>query len=62
MKLKLLDRGVESLRQPDRLPRCYELTEDERSAIIKRWERQTVKYESESANISKAMLRENRHA
>lgn len=58
MKMKILDRGVESLRQPDRLPRCYELTEDERLAIIKKWE-----YHSRRAReIGSALLRENKNA
>ena len=35
MKL-VFRRGVEALRQPDRLPRCYELTDEERLDIIKK--------------------------
>jgi hypothetical protein len=27
-------RGIEALRQPDRNPRCYELTEQERLALV----------------------------
>jgi len=30
--LKFFSRGVETLRQPDRNPRCYELTDQERLA------------------------------
>ncbi len=39
---KLSDRGVENLRQPDRLPRCYELTEDERLAKIREWTNRNI--------------------
>lgn len=31
------DRGVESLRQPDRNPRCYEMTDQERLDKIREW-------------------------
>jgi hypothetical protein len=34
-------RGVESLRQPDRNPRCYELTEQERKKLIE-WQNRNV--------------------
>ncbi len=42
MIFKFLDRGVENLRQPDRLPRCYELTEDERLSKIKEWNNRNI--------------------
>ena len=40
--LKLFTRGVETLRQPDRNPRCYELTESERLQKIKEWNNRNV--------------------
>lgn len=39
---KLIDRGVEALRQPDRNPRCYELTEKERLEKVKEWQARNV--------------------
>lgn len=36
--INFLKRGVETLRQPDRNPRCYELTEQERLDKIKEWD------------------------
>jgi hypothetical protein len=42
MMFKSLDRGVENLRQPDRHPRCYELTEDERLTKIREWNNRNV--------------------
>ena len=38
----LFRRGVEALRQPDRLPRCYEMTEAERLAKIREWNNRNV--------------------
>ncbi len=35
-------RGIDTLRQPDRNPRCYELTEDERLEKIKEWNNRNV--------------------
>jgi len=35
--INFLKRGVETLRQPDRNPRCYEFTDDERLLRIKEW-------------------------
>jgi hypothetical protein len=32
--MNIFKRGIEHLRQPDRNPRCYELTEQERKRII----------------------------
>ncbi len=40
--MKLLQRGVEALRQPDRNPRCYELTDQEREARIREWNNRNV--------------------
>lgn len=39
--LKLF-RGVETLRQPDRNPRCYELTEQERLDKIREWNNRNI--------------------
>ncbi len=41
MKFKW-NRGVETLRQPDRNPRCYDYTEDERLEKIKEWNNRNV--------------------
>jgi hypothetical protein len=38
----LLKRGVEALRQPDRNPRCYELTDAEKQAKIREWNNRNV--------------------
>jgi hypothetical protein len=38
----LLKRGVEALRQPDRNPRCYELTDEERLNKIREWNNRNV--------------------
>lgn len=35
-------RGIETLRQPDRNPRCYELTEEERLAKVREWNNRNV--------------------
>lgn len=40
--MKLFSRGIETLRQPDRNPRCYELTEQERLDKIKEWDNHKV--------------------
>ena len=40
--LKIFQRGVETLRQPDRNPRCYEMTEQERLARIREWNNRNV--------------------
>ncbi len=37
-----LRRGIETLRQPDRNPRCYELTDQERKARIREWNNRNV--------------------
>lgn len=39
--LKLFQRGVETLRQPDRNPRCYEMTDAERKKLIE-WQNRNV--------------------
>jgi hypothetical protein len=39
---KLFSRGVETLRQPDRNPRCYEMTESERLKKIQEWAARNV--------------------
>ena len=36
--IKILDRGIETLRQPDRNPRCYEMTDQERLDIVRKWD------------------------
>lgn len=40
--MNLFRRGIEALRQPDRNPRCYELTEQERLARIREWQARNV--------------------
>jgi hypothetical protein len=40
--MRLFTRGIETLRQPDRNPRCYELTEQERLAKIREWNNRNV--------------------
>jgi hypothetical protein len=40
--MNLFRRGVETLRQPDRNPRCYELTDQERLAKIREWQTRNV--------------------
>jgi hypothetical protein len=40
--MNLFRRGVETLRQPDRNPRCYELTDQEREAKIREWQARNV--------------------
>lgn len=42
MKINFFSRGVETLRQPDRKPRCYELTEQERLDKIREWNNRNV--------------------
>lgn len=48
--IKSLQRGIETLRQPDRNPRCYELTEQERLERIKEWNNRNVWNTPELAN------------
>jgi len=40
--MELFKRGVEMLRQPDRNPRCYEMTEQERLSRIREWNNRNV--------------------
>ena len=40
--MNIFKRGVETLRQPDRNPRCYELTDDERLNKIREWNNRNV--------------------
>jgi len=40
--IKTFRKDVESLRQPDRLPRCYDMTEQERLAKIREWNNRNV--------------------
>jgi hypothetical protein len=40
--MKLFSRGVETLRQPDRNPRCYELTSQERLDKIREWNNRNI--------------------
>ena len=51
--LRLFTRGVETLRQPDRNPRCYELTDSERLQKIKEWNNRNVWNTSELAEQDK---------
>jgi hypothetical protein len=38
----MFTRGVEALRQPDRSPRCYELTDNEKLVKVKEWQARNV--------------------
>lgn len=40
--INLFNRGVETLRQPDRNPRCYELTDQERLDKIREWNNRNI--------------------
>jgi len=40
--MNLIERGIEALRQDDRNPRCYEMTEDERIAKMREWNNRNV--------------------
>jgi len=40
--MNLLKRGIDALRQPDRNPRCYEMTEEERLVKIREWNNRNV--------------------
>lgn len=42
MKLFNFNRGIELLRQPDRSPRCYEMTEAERLEKIRQYTARNV--------------------
>jgi hypothetical protein len=39
--MNLFNRGVETLRQPDRNPRCYEMSDEERKKILE-WQSRNV--------------------
>jgi hypothetical protein len=38
----IFKRGVEALRQPDRNPRCYELTDAEKLEKVRQWNNRNV--------------------
>ena len=40
--MNIFRRGLEALRQPDRNPRCYELTDDERLNKIREWNNRNI--------------------
>ena len=40
--MNIFQRGVEMLRQDDRNPRCYEMTETERTAKVKEWQARNI--------------------
>jgi hypothetical protein len=46
----LFRRGVEALRQPDRNPRCYDYTEQERLNKVKEWNNRNVWNDPKLAN------------
>ena len=48
--MNLLKRGIDTLRQPDGNPRCYEMTEDERLKKIKEWNNRNVWNDPELAD------------
>lgn len=48
--MNFLKRGVETLRQPDRNPRCYEMSDEERQKIIA-WQARNVWNTPELADI-----------
>jgi hypothetical protein len=39
--MNIFQRGIETLRQPDRNPRCYELTDNERLTLIQ-WNNRNI--------------------
>jgi hypothetical protein len=51
----VVDHKYPLMRQPDQLPRCYEMTEDERLSKIKEWQNRNVwndpKLSNEDKNI-----------
>lgn len=51
---KTLQRGIEALRQPDRNPRCYEMTEQERLERMREWNNRNVWNTPELAEQDKA--------
>ena len=40
--MKLFTRGIETLRQPDRNPRCYEMSDEERLDLVREWNNRNV--------------------
>ena len=40
--MNIFKRGIETLRQPDRNPRCYELTDLERLNKIREWNKRNM--------------------
>jgi len=40
--IKLLLRGIDTLRQPDRSPRCYEMTDEEKLVKIREWNNRNI--------------------
>ncbi len=44
-----LKRGIDALRQPDRSPRCYDMTDDERLNKLREWNNRNVWNEPELA-------------
>lgn len=40
--MNFLKRGIETLRQADRNPRCYEMSDEERLAKIREWNNRNV--------------------
>ena len=40
--MNIFRRGLEALRQPNRNPRCYELTDEERLNKIREWNNRNV--------------------
>lgn len=39
--MNLFKRGIETLRQPDRNPRCYEMSDEERKKVVE-WQARNV--------------------
>jgi hypothetical protein len=46
--MNLFKRGVETLRQPDRNPRCYEMSDEERKKVME-WQARNIWNTSELA-------------
>jgi hypothetical protein len=40
--MKFFARGIETLRQPDRNPRCYEMSDEDKLAKIREWQARNV--------------------
>jgi hypothetical protein len=57
--MNLFKRGIDALRQPDRNPRCYEMTDEDRLNKIQEWNRRNVWNEPELAKQDQ--LAENIH-